>query len=336
MTLNDVAKEANVAVSTVSNVLNGLTIVAPETRARVLDAIQKLGYVPNINGRNLKARATKKIGLFVLSMKGEFFSVLAHAAFNICQQHGYEFHILLTRHHDIDSIYQAMLGKQFDGALVLNEELTAEVVEALDKSRFPIVFVDRKYCGEKISSVVFDSYHGGEVAARYLAELGAKKIGFMHGFKDNFDNNERYRAYRHVLSEFSLPYLPEYELVGFYEEEAAMAAMNDFLRSRIPLPDAFFVANDYMAIGCIKALQENNINIPEDVSIIGYDDIELARYFVPSLTTINSPANELGRKAVEILLGMVNGDAAGDIYTINGSLVVRSSCKRVNIDKFNS
>ena len=326
ITLKDVAREANVAVSTVSNVLNGLDIVAPETQKRVLAAVSKLGYVPNLNGRNLKAKATRKIGLFVTSMRGDFYGQLTDAIYTTCQHYGYEFHIVLTLHYNPGAVCRTIFGKQFDGVFVLNDELDDDVVELFNRTRLPVVFLDRRIKSEKVSSVIFDSYNGGDMATRYLVGLGAKKIGYMHGYKSNFDNNERFQAYCNVLEEFSLTRNPDYELEGFFEEDAAYMSVKNFLRKRLPLPDAFFIANDYMAIGCMRCLMDNNIRVPEDVSVIGYDNIELSKYFSPALTTINSPAHDLGRKSAEVLLKMIACEAEGDIYTIRSDLVVRASC----------
>jgi len=326
ITLKDVAREAGVAVSTVSNVLNGLNIVAPDTQNRVLEAVGKLGYVPNINGRNLKAKATKKIGLFVSSMRGDFYGILADSIYHACQHGGYEFHIVLTLPNNAGSIDRSIFGKQFDGALVLNNELPESIVDLFDKTRLPVVFLDRRIKSGRISSVVFDSYNGGEMATRYLVGLGAKKIGYIHGYNAAFDDIERFRAYCHVLEEFSLTRCLEYELDGYFEEDAAYMAVKNFLRKGFPLPDAFFAANDYMAIGCIRSLTDNNIRVPEDISVIGYDNIELSKYFTPSISTINSPAHDLGKKAAEVLINMITNEADGDIYTIRNSLIVRSSC----------
>ncbi|WP_257962535.1 LacI family DNA-binding transcriptional regulator [Bacillus sp. UMB0893] len=322
--MKDVAREAGVSISTVSNALNGVDVLNAATRDHVLDVANRLNYIPNVNGRNLKTSATKVLGLFITSMQGPYYGILTDSIYKECERNGYELNVFVTK-NDRNALSN-ILGKRVDGAIILNEWITDKHMDQLDKAKAPIVFLDREKVSETISSVVFDSYKGGQVVARYLMNLGHKRIGYIQGYSNLYDDIERFRGFKDALLEAGLEFHEEHRLVGYFEEEASYSAVKSYVRSGKQLPDAFFAANDLSAIGAIKALKSEGLVVPEDISVIGFDDIDISEFFNPPITTVNNPIARQGLLAVNRLLAMIQNKADGRLDKLEGNLVVRNSC----------
>ena len=325
-TIKDVAKEANVAISTVSNVLNNVDVVSEETREVVMKAIEKLNYTPNLNGRYLKKSKTGFIGLFLTSLEGPFYSELINAMYAECCKHEYGLTIFLNNEKNLEESYQAILGKRVDGAVILNETINDSHIEAFKKVKMPVVFMDREVNGDTLRSVVIDNYHGVSQAVRYLLKLGNIKIGYIHGNKDNYDEGMRYKGYEDTLRENGVELNPDYEIQGYYSEQGAYSAIRAYIASGKELPEAFVAANDQMAIGCIEGLRDEGFEVPRDISIIGFDNIEKAKYYTPSITTIDSSAKEMGKITIKTLVKIMNKEEV-ESQKIQTKLIVRDSCK---------
>lgn len=267
VTIKDVAREAGVSISTVSNALNDVDVLNPDTKQHILDVAKRLHYIPNINGRNLKAQATNVIGLFVNAIGGPYYSTLAQSIYRGCQQYGYELNVFLS--DKADNMMFNILGKRVDGAIILNEFIRQEQVKLLQENEIPTVFIDREAKGPHMSSVIFDSFHEGE--------------------------------------------------------QAAYNSIKDFLEIGKPLPDAIFATNDESAIGAMEALLEEGVKVPEQVSIIGCDDIELAQRVRPSMTTIRTSFEKQGVQAVEQLIRLIQEHAVGEIEILYGRIIPRES-----------
>lgn len=324
VTIKEVAKEAGVSISTVSNALNDVDVLHPETKKHILEVANRLNYIPNLNGRNLKSSETHVLGLFITSMQGPYYGVLTDAIYKACEKKGYELNVFLTKNST--NALSNILGKRVDGSIISNEYLTDEHLDRIEKSQAPIVFLDREITSRNASSVVFDSYAGGQAVARYLINLGHKRFGYIHGYMSLYDEKERFRGFKDMISEAGLQCLEENQLLGFFEEEASFAATKSFIKRGGDLPDAFCAANDLSAIGCIKALQSEGLLVPEDVSVIGFDDIELSAFFDPPITTVHNPIARQGILAVERLLEIIQENKDGKLDKLEGHLVIRSSC----------
>ncbi|MCU9613066.1 LacI family transcriptional regulator [Caldibacillus lycopersici] len=324
VTIKDVAREAGVSISTVSNALNGVDVLHPDTKEHVLKVAKRLNYIPNLNGKNLKSSATKVIGLFITSLKGPYYDQLVDAISKECEKFGYELNIFITKNDR--TALSNILGKRVDGAIISNEFIDEMDVLALEKAEIPIVFIDRERVSKTSASVVFDSYKGGQDVARYLINLGHKNIGYIRGYDHLYDDIERYAGFRATLEEAGIGFNEENLLVGYFEEDASFSAVKAFVKSGKELPDAIVAANDLSAIGCIKALKSEGILVPKDISIISFDNIDLSEYFSPPLTTVNNPIIRLGKLTVESLLGIIQGKTEGKLEKLQGSLVVRDSC----------
>lgn len=327
VTIKDVAREAGVSISTVSNAINNVDVLHPDTKQHILEVAQRLHYVPNLNGRNLKSQETNVIGLFLTSIKGPYYGVLADSIYQACKNHGYELNIFIS--DKTDNMMANILGKRIDGAIILNEWVQEEQVKLIAENEMPTVFIDREQKGQCISSVVFDSYHEGELAARYLLELGNKTFGFMRGLENNFDNIERTRGFMHVLRQAGVVLQEDYIWKGEFEQNAAYHSMKTFLESGKPLPDAIFAANDVSAIGTIDALLEEGIRVPEQVSVLGCDDIDTARLFKPSISTVRTSFERQGTLAVNHLVSLIKNEEESCIDVLYGRIIPReSTCLR--------
>lgn len=326
VTIKDVAREANVSISTVSNALNGVDVLHPDTKEHILKVIKRMNYIPNLNGRNLKSNATKVLGLFLRSIKGPYYGTLINSISTECERVGYDLNVFITKNEN--ATINNILGRSVDGAIIFNEWVTNDNIEVLEKVNIPIVFLDREKVGEKISSVIFASYKGGQMVANYLIDHGHKKIGYIHGVEDLYDDIERFRGFKDVLNENGLQLSEENCLYGHFEEGASFDAVKDFINSGKEIPDAFFAANDLSAIGCIKALKSEGFCVPEDVSVVGFDDIEISEYVNSGITTVANPIERQGVLAVDRLVGIIKNEEKGRLDKLEGEMVIRKSCIR--------
>ncbi|MGB4660151.1 MAG: LacI family DNA-binding transcriptional regulator [Mobilitalea sp.] len=331
VTIKDVAKEAGVAVSTVSNVLNQVNIVSEDTRKKVLAVVDRLQYVPNMNAKFLKTNKRNTIGLFLPSIQGDFYRMLMQSVHLHCKLRGYLLNIYVSNENTSDEIYSMIISSGVEGAIVMNERLHQEYVDRIAQTKLPMVFIDREYSGNNMSSVFIDNIAGATLAMEFLIRQGHRRIGYFHGIK-NTDDDNRFLAYKNVMSKYHLPLDESIILTGYFEEPVAYSEMRVLLLKGIEMPDAFFCANDEMALGCIQALRDAGINVPEDVSVIGFDDILLSAYYSPALTTIQSPVNELGNVSTNELLRIINaekenGNTEGREVGLQPTLTIRDSCK---------
>lgn len=326
ITIKDVAKEAGVSIGTVSNALNENRYINPNTKQRVMDAVEKLNYVPNLNGRYLKAGATKTIGFFTNSISGAYFCSLMDAMSRQCEARGYNLHVFVTK--DSTVIMGNILGKNLDGVLIYEDTTVKESeIRMFETEGIKVVFLDREVCETGVSSVVFDSYKAGYEACMHLINLGHQRIAFIECVDEVTDSLQRKEGYKAALRECNLPIEEKFIIRGAFQEEYTYNAMKTFTRFNFSdFPDAFLAGNDLSAIGCIKALWSDGYQVPQDVSVMGFDDIDIAEYFSPALTTMRNPIARQGRLAVDTLLDMIEEKSQGTVTKLPASLIVRNSC----------
>lgn len=328
VTIKDVAKEAGVAISTVSNVLNQVDIVSEDTRRKVLDAVEKLKYVPNMNAKLLKSNKKNTVGLFLPSIQGDYYRMLIQAVHLQCKLKGYMLNIYISNENTSEEIYSMITSSGVEGAIVFNEMLHNEYIDRIARTKLPIVFIDRIYSGERMSSVIIDNTLGATMAMEFLIKLGHRRIGYIHGIYSS-DDEARYLAYEGVLKKYGIPLDDNIILRGYYEEAVAYSELRVSLLKGIVIPDAFFCANDEMAYGCIRALSDSGIKVPDEVSVIGFDDIMVSQFYNPALTTIHSPITELGSISTNELLRLISQEekGKGKEISLNPTLTVRDTCK---------
>lgn len=327
VTIKDIAREAGVSISTVSNALNGVNVLRPETREHILEVADRLHYVPNLNGRNLKSKATKVIGLFVTSLKGPYFATLADIMFWECKKYGYELNIFVT--WEEKSALTSILGKRVDGCVVLADTVDKSGAERIKELEVPTVFLDRNLAADKISSVLFDSHKDGSSVAEFLIGRNKKRVAVIQGAMNNYDAIERFRGFSDRMAREGIMLDPQYILEGGFEREWSRDTVRGFLKKGLPLPEAFFATNDLSAIGCMDALLEAGYKIPGDTMVIGVDDIELCEWYSPTLTTVKTGYEKQASVAITKLVKMINGEETGEIIKLKGHLIERESTARI-------
>ena len=308
VTIKDVAREAGVAISTVSNVFNNADIVSEDTKQKVLEAVEKLHYIPNMNAKLLKSNRKNTIGLFVTSLQGDFYKVLTQAIHLQCKLNDYLLNIYVSNDNSPDEIYRMIIASGVAGAIIYHEDLTGDYVKRIATVNIPMVFIDRNCKGKNISGVFVDDKLGASMAVDHLIKLGHKRIGYMHG-NESGDDEHRYAG---------------------YEESLAYSEMRSLLSKGIDIPDAMFCANDEMAWGVIQAFQDIGVRVPEDVSVIGYDDSTISPYYGVPLTTVHSPIAEMGSVSANELFRLLKSDddKNGTVTKLSPKMVYRSSCGR--------
>ncbi len=334
ITIKDVAREAGVAISTVSNALNNSDLVSEDTKARIIKIAEQMNYIPNMNGKYLKSRRTNTLGFISSSIRGQYFYVLLDALSSECEKMGYVINFIITKDKNI--IMNNILGKSFDGLFIYEgERIGQQELDIIEQNHISTILFDRNYNSNFISSVIFDSYKTGYDVTRYLINLGHKRIFFLEGADDVYDSNERKKGYMDAMKDYGIEFREDYIVRGMFEEVFTYNTVIYLMKVKnIDAPDAFIAGNDLSAIGCIKALHELGYKVPDDISVVGFDDIEIAQYFTPTLTTIRNPIQRQGILAVDLMIKMINNGQKGISESLHGKLMPRNSsgiCSKLNI-----
>lgn len=327
-TLKDVAREAAVSIASASRAINGLENVAEEVRARVLAAADRLRYIPHGGARSLATKRTNTIGVLLPDIYGEFFSEIIRGIDIAARSRG--LHILVSGSHgdfnEAIAMMRAMAGR-VDGILVMSPFVDAEKIANTLPPNMPIVSISGKLSKNLNSSISIDNYGGAVRATRHLFEIGCKNIAHICGPLNNLEAQERKRGYLQVCKEIN-----QFEPIifeGDFTENIGESAI-EFLFNQKIIPDGIFAANDMMAIGALMALKARNIKIPDDVAIIGFDDIPITKFTSPSLSTIKVGVFEIGQRGLNHLLQSIeNGNLPSkESIVIFPDLVVRTSSMR--------
>jgi LacI family transcriptional regulator len=328
-TIRDVAAQAGVSVATVSRVLNGKEVVRAETLRQVLEAAKALSYVPNVAARALSIRRSQTVGIVLPDVHGEFFSELIRGIDVAARGEGY--HILVSGSHsdagEMLDVLEAMRGR-VDGLVVMAPDVALAALHRALPADLPLVLLNSTADGR--DAITIDNYGGAQAMMRHLADLGHARIAFIKGPAQNADARERLRGFRDAMRALGMTApaaLRRLEIAGEFTEESGHAAALQILKLK-PRPTAIFAANDSMAVGALAALAEDGVAVPAAMSVTGFDDIPIARYIAPPLTTIRVDIADLGRRAFGLLLGAIDQPAAiRRRDCIATTLVVRkSSC----------
>lgn len=326
-TLADIAKACGVSKSTVSRVLNNDPHVRPATRARVLRVVRQLQYTPHAGARGLKLRRTDTIGVFVPDITSPFYAEILRGVNDALASTSYD--LLLYTPRRAESPRAGMLGPdRVDGLILLTPGYGDPDGRILVSRGLPVVWVDHRNDGPLGPSVTFDNRKGGYLATRYLIELGHRSIGYVAGVMEIPSSQQRLLGYREAMREAGIKVEPWMIQPGDYTRLAGMQAVERWVRSGT-LPTAIFASNDQMAHGVMDALRQHGLRVPEDVSVMGFDDIPLAALLHPPLTTVSQSMHEMGLRAATMLLHRLAGEMGRDEterVIIEPVLVVRSSC----------
>ena len=328
VTIKDVAARANVSIATVSRVLNGTAYVSPDLEARVQQAVRDLGFQPNILAQNLRRNENSTIGIMVPDSKNPFFAEMAKGAEDVCFSKGFIALLCDTDEQPAKAIsHLNMLYQQrITGLIVVSPgHITSHLQQVLDDG-FPIVAVDRALSSLSTDSVISDNYGGAELAVQHLLDLGHHRIGFIVSNLEHETVQGRWAGVEDTMQTAGIAIDPT--LVYKHGDELPASGYDGakYLLEREHPPTAIFAFNDLMAFGVLHYAQKLGISVPCDLSVIGFDDMMLASFAAPSLTTIRQPKYELGQKAAEILLRRIQGDSfPQQNQVLSTTLVVRAS-----------
>ena len=309
VTVRDVAQKAGVSISTVSRVLTGSARVSPELRQRVIDAVEELGYRPNALARGLRMRRTAVIGLLIPDISNPFFGQLARVVEDAANNRGYS--ILLcnsqnSRAREVQYL-DLLRQQQVDGVLVVTSGAMGEELEEFFKlTGAAVLALDRRIPQFKGPWIGGDPYPGARQAVQHLLDLGHRNIGLVRGVEGNISSDERYKALNRALVEAGLPE-ERWTWVGEYTLETGIAA--GLALAELPAqkrPTAVIATSEFSAYGLIEGVSRHGISVPDQLSVVGYDNTAFAEVFRPALTVIAQPIEEMGELAVDFILRMIN------------------------------
>ncbi|HHF4955168.1 substrate-binding domain-containing protein [Haemophilus influenzae] len=301
-TMKDIARLAQVSTSTVSHVINGSRFVSDEIREKVMRIVSELNYTPSAVARSLKVRETKTIGLLVTATNNPFFAEVMAGVEQYCQQHQYNLIIAATGGDAkrLQQNLQTLMHKQVDGLLLMcgDSRFQADIELAIS---LPLVVMDWWFTELNADKILENSALGGYLATKALIDAGHRKIGIITGNLKKSVAQNRLQGYKNALSEAKIALNPHWIVESHFDFEGGALGIQSLL-TQSSRPTAVFCCSDTIAVGAYQAIQQQGLRIPQDLSIMGYDDIELARYLSPPLSTICQPKAELGKLAVEALL----------------------------------
>jgi LacI family transcriptional regulator len=327
----DVARAADVSIASASRAINGLDNVTAEVRARVLEAATKLRYVPHWGARSLAMNRTNTIGLLLPDIYGEFFSEIIRGVDVAARARG--LHLLVSGSHgDLHEAVAAVraMGGRVDGLLIMSPFVDSQDLAAVLPLNLPLVTIASRIGAANHSAITVDNYEGGALATRHLIDAGRRRIAHISGPMPNFEAQERRRGYADALAA-GLPGVKPRVHEGDFTEESGYAGVHAFLAQAREgggdLPDAIFAGNDMMAVGALLALKEAGHRVPDDIAVVGFDDIPIARFTSPPLSTLRVGVYEMGRQGLEMLVAAFDepNAAARRNVVISPELVVRGS-----------
>ncbi|OXM15518.1 LacI family DNA-binding transcriptional regulator [Paenibacillus herberti] len=298
--IKDIAKQAGVSISTVSYALNGSPKVTAETSARILAIAKELQYTPNAAARNLKKQETKVIGVFLSDFNGAFYGELLQGMKEGLKQSGYDLVACSGKQS-----HRLLPQRMIDGAIVLDESFSSEELLKYADLGHKLVVLDRDLNHPNVNQVLLDNKAGARLAVEYLIELGHRKLYVVTGPKGSFDSRQRLQAVKQVLSRH--PHIQYIEMEGdFTKASGALAGLQ--IAQHFSEPAAVFCLNDEMAIGMYEYLTTTNIRVGRDISLIGFDNIEISQYTQPRLATIDYSKQKWGWLSSEQLLKLIAGE----------------------------
>jgi LacI family transcriptional regulator len=325
-TIKDVALRARVSIASVSRALNGTGAVTEKTRERVLRAARQLRYTPHQAARSLITRRTRTIGVLLPDIYGEYFSELIRGIDRAARERS--LHLLVTSSHgdaQEAAVALASMNGRVDGALVMSPHVDSALISGALSATLPTVLMNMPAEAGDLPTFLTDHYGGARAMVEHLKGLGYQRIAHITGPEGTWDSDERLRGYRAALGRE----LAAQGLVvpGDFSEESGYIAGRR-IAAALPRPDAVFASNDMMAIGCLFALTEAGLRVPQDVAVTGFDDIPIARFVTPPLTTVRAQTTELGRQAFDELASAIAEPETVRCgrHTLGTQLVIRASC----------
>lgn len=329
VSIKDVAEVAGVSASTVSHVINETRHVAPLTRQKVEEAIATLGFQPSMMARALKVKRTNIIGMLVSSSSNPFFADVVRGVEEGCYRHNFSL-ILCNSGHESDrqlANLTTLLQRRIDALLVMTTKTDPALYEQLSKlGSLPKAILDSAP-HPNACTLQDDSVLGARIATEHLLQRGLTKIGCLMGPEDHPRSRERFKGFQQAMKDAGVDVCQQWLASDALTALGGYAAMTKILQADTR-PEAVFAFNDLMAMGAYRAIQERGLSIPEDISVVGYDDVEYASYMSPTLTTVKQPSFELGLSAAEVLIDHLEKKAEmPPVIQLVPQLITRNSVK---------
>ena len=326
VTIHDVAQEANLSIATVSRALNRPETVTTKTRERVLRAVERKGYRPDAIGRSLRLGRSQSIGLIVSDIRNPFYASITKAVEDVAYGRGYGVLICNVdeqpeRAHEA---LQFLAAHQVSGVIHVPTGESLDTLQELTARGVPIIDLDRLSGLQGAGAVIADNRSGARLAAEHLLSLGHRRIATIAGPQHLTTGQERLEGFREALAAAGLDLAAPYLEYGDFRENSGMLAAQRLFSLDVP-PTALFVANNEMMAGALGAVLASHINIPDDLSLIGFDDARWAKYMHPPLTVIAQPTEEIGRLAVQQLFDHLDAEAPTRIHVVKTQLLIRAS-----------
>jgi LacI family transcriptional regulator len=327
-TIHEVAKRAGVGSITVSRVINHSGYVSPETRERVEKAVADLGYVPNTLARSLRSRRTNTVGLMVTDITNPFFTTLARGVEDAANEAGYTVIFCNTDESAVkeDKYLNVLLQKQVDGLLLVPTQSRVNTIQQIQKHGTPVVVIDRRIPAVDVDTVRCDSVDGAYQLTRYLVSLGHRQIAVMSGAVGVSTADDRVAGYRKALEEARIPVCENNIFRGDFTMDSGYSMTQQAIHLALR-PTALIAANNFITIGAMKALQEVEMEVPEDIALVGFDDLPPAMVTFPFFTVASQPAYQMGTRAMQLLVQRLEGKAMGPCQEIilPTQLIIRRS-----------
>lgn len=329
VTIRDVAQQAGVSVATVSRYINRNAPVSPEVSERLEHVMNELKYVPHAAARHLASRKTRVIGLLLNNLHNDFFVPLLNGVETVIREKGYNL-IVATYHADSRREANPPIGPHnTDGLLVFSDGLIDDDLVRLHASGFPMVLVHRTPPPSvSIPSVTVENVAITHQLIEHLIKVhGKRRILFLRGPLHQEDSIRRETGYRSALQANGIPFDENLILNGDFERDTACEVMNKFLENgrRVPF-DAVFTGDDDAAIGALRALQQHNVSVPDEVAVVGFDDLGFAPFLNPPLTTVRAPTETVGRIATERMFSLLEDNVSDEVVILPTEIIYRRSC----------
>ncbi len=336
LSIDQVAELAYVSRSVVSRVLNNHPNVSDEARERVLEVVKKYNYRPSSVARGLATNQSYEIGILAPrrcdeALANGFWSMLHLGIFEECIDKGYFVTmspISTDRNAEINE--NIIDDKRLDGYILLTQEVTDFVINKLNEREIPTVLVGHGKDNPDINSVDVDNFAGGYQATKHLIELGHEKIGVIMASLDMKESVDRIEGCKKALTDAGLDIPDEYIAMGDYSQKHGMDTMHRWLKNGVDL-SAVFCTSDTLAMGALLALNRENVSVPEEISVIGFDDLPFSQYTIPPLTTIQQPIYDKGKRAASLLINQIENEDAEIVHEdLEPELIIRESCNALN------
>ena len=328
--IKDVAKHAGVSIATVSRVLNDIDVVNEDTKKKVLDAIKELGYRPNIVARSLKTQRTKTIGILIPDISSQFYPEIVRGAEDVANIYDYNV-ILCNSDFDVEKekeYLRVLKEKMVDGVIYISSSFSEEMLDLINELDLKTILVESKDKKDRLPSVTIDNVAATYEATKYLINKGLKNLAFI-GVKEDSMNawGERYLGFEKALQENNLQLDTDLIYLDTLKVKSGYEAAEQFINSKKKF-DGIVCASDEIAMGVINVLRDNGIKVPEEVSVIGFNNNYAGAIFYPKITTISQPSYDMGSVAMRMLIKLLNNkELEAAHYVLDYELIKRDSTK---------